>query len=99
MKNKAHYQKLYGSYFLIETETGSIYAVNLEEGLIVRNPNQVETGVKGFPLRKDGDTTRLLEIDNLEVGKPVHFLLTGVAESENVATLRTTSHVTKIISF
>ena len=98
MSTVSEYREKYGSRFSVVTETGSVYSIDLDEGLVTRAPNQVESPISGFSLRRDGDATRLLDIRFLHIGEPMVMLLHGVSEDEGTATLRTTSRVTEIIS-
>ena len=98
MSTVSEYRGKYGSRFSVVTETGSVYSIDLDEELVTRAPNQVESPISGFSLRRDGDATRLLNIRSLRIGEPMIMLLHGVSEDEGTATLRTTSRVTEIIS-
>lgn len=76
---------------IVHTETGSRYAVR-EDGL-----RRLHMGEESAPLRKDDmDLTVLAWVVRPQVGKPMVALLVGVSDDPLVATVRSTSPVTRI---
>ncbi len=75
-----------GGAWVVFTETGSRYMVDLDARTIRRDPVAGE-------LRADGEAVRLHQIVTCELGASAGFLVTVEA---GVITLRLTSHVTRI---
>jgi hypothetical protein len=71
------------------TETGSVYLYDADKGTLAR----VLVGDKADPLRRDGDTLKVLQPATIRLGHPAVFVLEPLAiDAKN--TIRTTSHVT-----
>lgn len=72
--------------WMVTTETGSRYTVDLDARTIRRNPGAGE-------LRADGESLPLHQVVTCEVGASAGFLVTV---ETGVITLRLTSHITRI---
>jgi hypothetical protein len=70
----------------IHTETGSVY--DYDGDLMRRSPEE------GAPLRRDGDWIRVLACTVPTVGESWHLVLQ--VRSDEVVTVRVTSHVTSL---
>lgn len=75
-----------GGTWLVTTETGSRYQLNLQRRTLRREPG-------GGPLRSDGRAVALHQILECRVGASAGFL---ISVEPGVLTLRLTSHVVNI---
>ena len=77
--------------YLIVTENGSRYLVDLDSSTVIREPDPNQPHVH---LRRDAETLPLLERPHIRVGEPAFFVLAGLREG--AFTPRQTSYVTAI---
>jgi len=77
--------------YLVVTENGSRYLVDLHGLTVIREPDVNQPHVQ---LRRDAQALPLLERPYIRVGAPALFLLAGLREG--AFTLRQTSYVTRI---
>lgn len=76
---------------MIETESGSLYKVDLDAMTLTRLPNG-----GGQDMRKDGEAVPLLFVDELVVGRGAIFVIAGLVDGDNIVTQRYTSNIVSI---
>lgn len=75
---------------LVTTETGSLYEFDFDQ-MLTRRTNETNNFA---PLRKDDEWVRLILEPEIIVGEPLRFVIS--VRDDDVATIRTTSYVTKV---